>query len=355
MKNNLDKFTISRNEMISLKTPDTLSVSNVFRDLFLSPSTNPEIINWGVFLLRFVFKITADVRNYTFSTKGGDARNKLQYSLFDEAMRTSSNTYTLFRYKTSELDANRNGKNIRKSLEVLEEYKKDWYTHTNSAGKKISSFGGLISQPTYSDGEVTFLISSYWMEQILNMDAYNETLYETVMTLKDTKQLLFYLWILRLPEHGTSVNFTTITETYDLNYKTARSLHTNFLTPLKNKLNKMSMTSFGAGVNGVKINLVKIALIQGGNLEEKTITKLKIRQKVKYVRERHLLDEESLNRFKLYISTQSNFDAANEAYKTFIKNCRIEKVKASDVKGNDFKTQFQNILLENKQNKIWEL
>lgn len=355
MEDKSRKINISKKVVTSLKKPDTIYISNEFRDIFLTPSNNPEILDIPIITYRIIFKIIADLRKNTFSTKKMTPRNKMQLSLFDEEMRTEHNTYTPFVYKIVELDSNRNTSNIKKALEFLESYQRAWYKQTNSSGKIINSLGGLISQPNFSDGKISFLVSSYWMEKLVQLNHFNETLYSTLMSLKEPRHLLFYLWILRLGEDGTRIHFETITKGYNLNYKSARDLYINFLVPLKKKLNKISGLSFGAGVDGNYINIVKVPLIQVQNLEEKTITSLMIRQKTKYFRERHNLDDETLERFIVYISVKDNFDAITEAYKEFVKQCRLDKIKASEFTSHDFKKAFQNLLLDLKMKPIWEL
>ena len=354
MEDKNNKINITKKVITSLKKPDTINISNEFRDLFFTPSNNPEILEVPIITYRIIFKIIADLRKETFSLKD-TPRNKMQLSLFDEAMRTENNTYSRFRYKMRELDPNRNTKNIKVALEFLEEYQKGWYKQKNSAGKSISSYGGLISQPSYSEGEVSFLVSSYWIEKLIQLNHFNETLYDTLMNLKEPKHLLFYLWVLRLGEDGTEVKFETITKNYNLNYKSARELYINFLVPLKKKLNKISGLSFGAGVKGNYITIVKVPLVQVENLEKKTISNLMIRQKVKYFRERHTLNDECLSTLALYLAIPDNFEAISEAYKVFVKNCRTEKIKASEVIGEEFKKALQSILLGMKKNEIWNI
>lgn len=351
------KKNFTPSTVTSLKKPDTINISNEFRDIFLSPSDNPELLDVPVITFRIVFKIIADLRNKTYSTDPkvmNNPRNMLQLSLFDEEMRSANNTFTPFVYNLKELDEHRNYANIKDALLFLEEYKKGWYTQMNSKGKKITSLGGLISQPNISEGKVSFAVSSYWVEKIINMYKYNDTLYDVLLDLKEAKHLLFYLWVLRLGENGTKVHYTKILETYRLNYKSARDLYTNFLVPLKKKLNRISGLSFGAGVKGDYISFVKVPIVQIENLKEETITNLMIRQKVKYFRERHKLDDESLSRLALYIATKERFDLVSELYKEFVKSARRDKIKASDITGEDFKKDFSSIFTELKKIPIWD-
>ncbi|OXA65310.1 hypothetical protein B0A67_24575 [Flavobacterium aquidurense] len=350
------KINITDKVFTSLKKPDTISISNDFRDEFFVPSNNPELLEIPIITYRIVFKIIADLRKVTFSSenKKNTIKNKMQLSLFDESMRTNHNTFSTFQYKISELDPNRSSKNVKTALEFLEQYQKGWHKQTNSAGKEINSFGGLISQPSYSEGEITFLVSSFWLEKLIDLNKFNPSLYDTLFKIKDPKQLLFYLWILRLGEKGTNIKFTTITEHYNLNYKTARELYINFVMPFKKKLDKISAMSFGSGVKGDYISFVKTPLVQTNNLKEKTITSLMIRQKVKYFRERHNLNENDLKIFSLYLAIKGNFEAVSDSYKTFVKDCREKKIKASDIVQEEFKTIFQSILLEKEKQQIWE-
>ena len=344
-----------KHEFTSSRTPDTINISNQFWDLYLRASRNPELLNIPIITYRIIFKIIVDTRHTTFNSTKNDERNIRQLSLFDETFRTENNTYSMFRYKIKELDPYRNINNIKIALEFLEQYKKNWYKQKNSKGKVISSYGGLISQPNYSDGEVSFLVSSYWLEKLIELNEFNSMLYSTLVSFKEPKHVLFYLWIERLNEAGTTVKYKTINKTYNLNYKSARELYINFILPFRKKLNKISSMSFGAGIKGDNITFKKTPLVQTDNLEEKTISNLMVRQKTRYFKERHKLNDTCLVPLTLYLRSPNNFQIINDAYKIFIKNCRGKKIKASDITGEKFKNDFESILLVMNEKEIWNI
>jgi hypothetical protein len=340
---------ISDKEFTSLGRADTVRLTHDFKTDYFNYVENPELLEIPVITYRLIFKIISDLRNDTFNTSE-DAMNPVQLQLFDAEFKTQDNTYARFKYKISDIDKNRNYKQIEDALKFLVSYKSQFYEHKNAKGQRIKSFGGLITEPSYTKGYLSFLISSYWLEKLVRQDYYNHVLFNVIDSLKDPKHILFYLWILNLGDEGTSVHFTTLTKRFGLNYKSARDVYTNWIYPFRKKLNAISDESFNCSVKGNKIGFKRYKLVPTINLKEETISKLKIKQKISYFKVRHHLEDSDLIALRKLISDKNGYDFIEEMYKNFIKKCRIEKKKSSEFKGKIFLDMFQILISEKNIN-----
>ncbi|MFK7102284.1 hypothetical protein V3471_15040 [Flavobacterium oreochromis] len=337
----MENINISEKKFSSLSKPDTVRMSNDFRFEFLNYIHNPELLSASIITYRILFKIIADLRNNNFNNSASKL-NDIQFSLFEKEFKTLDNTYARFEYKISELDKNRNYKAIEGALSFLTDYKKQWYTHTNQLGKQIKSYGGLISEPNYTKGKVSFLISSYWMEKLLLMNEYNDVLYSIIDNLKDPKQLHFYLWILSLKEEGTRVRMNMLVERFKLNYISYNSLYKDFLYPLRKKFNKISNVSFNCNYDGNLISISKQYLVP--NIEDfssNTVNKLTVKQKSHYLKLRHKLTDNDFLELKKSLSNRIVFEKITIAYKDFVKDCRKNKIKSDTITGEQFMNNFK--------------
>lgn len=347
MENNKN-FKISEKVFTSIGKTDIVKLSNDFRIDYFNYVENPQLLEIPVITYRLIFKIISDLRNNTFNSSSNKL-NDVQLALFEDEFKTQDNTYARFNYKITDIDKNRNYRQLEEALKFLVSYKSQFYEHKNAKGQKIKSFGGLISEPSYTKGNISFLISAYWLEKLIKLDYYNSLLLNVVESLKDPKHIMFYMWILSLKDTGTVVNFQTLTSRFDLNYKSARDLYTNFLYPLRKKLNDISNESFNCSVNGNKISIIKYNLVPVENIKEETVTKLMIKQKVSYFKVRHELETTDLGNLKKLLSNREDYKFIEEMYRIFIKNCRKVKMKSSDFKGKTFLESFQKVITENKK------
>jgi hypothetical protein len=340
-------------EFISLDNKETVRMSHDFNDLFFTVSRNPELLDCSLMVFKIVLKVINDLRAETFN-KSDSKLNAIQLNMFESTFKTTNNSYANFVYKIKDLDKNRNYNVIESSLVFLTEYLNGTHTHVNSrTGETYKFIGGFISNPEYTKGKVSFLISSYFIEKIVSSDMYNDVLVSCVEKLREPKYILFYFWLLRLKAEGTTVNFETLVSRYGLNYDTYDELYKNFLFPLRKKLNAISNVSFNfKKLPGNKIAVSKQYLTPSLELSESTLTSLNARRRSHYFKIRHKLSDKDLILMREVLKKNENLIYINNIYSLFIKDCRLNKVNADTFTGENFLKKLQEIIIETKNKDI---
>jgi len=114
-------------------------------------------------------KIILNILNELYITHKSfqDENNDVKLSIYDTSFLTENNTYTRFTFNISEIDTNLNYNQVKEGLEFLEGLDKGWHKAKNSKGKTVSSYGGVISNANISDGKISFLMSSHWVDKFL--------------------------------------------------------------------------------------------------------------------------------------------------------------------------------------------
>lgn len=328
---------------IQSKTPhDEIRVSGLLSNSYLSLKDNSDnLIEMPITAMRILFKIISDLRFSQFQKD-----NKYQVSLFDEEFKTESNSYAAFSFNTVDIIGDtKNKEAVKNALEFLTKYKEGWYISKNSKGKEVETFGGLILSASTLKGKISFLVSSYWLEKIIDVTTYNDTLYQIAFKLKSTKHVLFYLWLHRLKNSGTEVNFNTINKSFDLNYKEAKVLGKRFLKPMKTQFDLYGSIGFNYSVSGDLIKIITYNNLDKQNLlQEEIFTKVKVRSKAEYWKRRHKLSIQEGNLIKTIIEQEDNLDHLEKAYKSFISNCKKMKLNPVDLKGGEFLKEFQKYI-----------
>lgn len=344
MENKIENI-IEKREYKGKKNSDIINFPVELRHTLLLPSKNKEVLNMPIHSLRILFKILNDVSNDQF--QNNNLKQKKQLSLFEEDFKTENNTYARFSFKTKDIDVNLDYKAIKKGLEFLENFNKGWYKSVNTKGKIISSYGGVISQSNISEGKITFLVSSYWIERILFIPKYNVAYFQTAWGLSNTKHVLFYLWLLEIPENGTRVNFEKFQESYNYNYPTVKDFAKYFLKIVKKNLDKKSNLSFNYSTKNNIISIVPyftkdVDLV----LDKLTIEKQEITQKLHYWKTRHKLTKNHIDILKSLINLDiSTFKLFLNSYDNFIKGCKINRQKATFYQGDFFFKIFQEEII----------
>lgn len=348
MSNNLEVVMLKKEnikkQFTSLTEPSLVRFSNAFVNNFLIDKATNEHINIPIDALRILFKISADIRNNQFQSNN---TNKHQFDLFEQEFKTEDNSFALFKFKRSDISPNRNTERIKKALAFLTDYKKDWHISYRKDGEAISSYGGLITDPVFSKGSLAFYVPSYWLEQLSHLPQYNNFLYQLAFSVSNYKHLLFAIWLMTIPEKGTTVNFNTFNKRYKLNYATARSLGKDFLKPIRNSLDGKNSVSFNFSVKGELISIVpyKCVNITEGNLDEKTKTIVSISQKTHYWKNRHQLSNEDKKTLALVLKNDPSAKGLLlKGYDLFVKDSRKQKIKSSEIKGIDFMKKFQEFI-----------
>ncbi|TKD58992.1 hypothetical protein [Flavobacterium sp. ASW18X] len=340
MEKNTQKIT---RHYTSRKKSDIVNFPVPFRRSALS-GADKGLAQLPVSSFRILFKILNDISYDQFHPK----KQKQQLNLFEEDMLTENNTFASFSFPAKEVDEHLDYRAIEKGLESLENLSKGWHESITSKGKKVKSLGGVISSPQLSEGKVSFLMSAYWIRQLMQLPHYNKALLRTPWELSKGKHVLFYLWLLELPDEGTRVNFHNFQTYYDYNYKDAQSLAKFALKPLKALLDKVSNRSFNYKTSGDLIFFTpyytKDVQIE---LKDKTVTNQQITQKLHYWKVRHKLEKTHIDTFRSFISKdKGSYQLFVKAYDFFIKSCKKEKIKATTYTGNDFLALFQNNIEE---------
>jgi hypothetical protein len=340
MKDNI--VNVSR-EIITTKPNDTIRMTHSFRRKFLGLSSNDDfeaLLDMPIISMRIIFKIISDLKYHQFSLK-----NQTQFSLFEEEFKTVNNSYATMKFKISDIEPKRS-KNlaaIRRGLAFLVSYKSDWHKSTNEKGKEISVFGGLINDPSISEGEISFLLSGHWMEKIVKNEFSNEIFYQIAWALTSTKQMHFFLWLQELKPDGTSVKYQTLNSTYKLNYSSARDVAKEFLKPMKKAFETNGNKSFNYSINGDKVNVVPFTLTGALlPLKKDTIDSFVIKQRTAYLKKRHSLGNTEAQILKNAMKVPNQFNLIDIAYKEVVKDFRVNKeVKLTDLSGRELLEKIQ--------------
>lgn len=330
-----------------------IKISNSFMKEFLFDE-NENAIDIQITSLRIIFLIynsfsTANDANlFTFQAKS----EPRQLKLFEQQYETENNQYIRVTLRNKDIISNQNLSHLKSAFKFLVQYKQDWYESINSEGKIIGTFGGLVLMPTYEEkGHTSFLISSYWLKKILNIDFYELILLKSAFQISSSKDILFLLWLARVNKtKGTTISLELLNKRFDLNYKTTKDITDQFLRPLRKKLDENSLLSFGHSRKG---NNIFIMPYQNAlSVEDKaTSEKIATIYKLHYFKKRHCLEGEYFEKFKL-VYNQENVDNKKEislAYDLLKKQCRTgdNKVSITLYQGEDFIKKLQECIIYN--------
>lgn len=323
-------------------TVDFIRFGNEFVDEFLS---GKEATKLTINALKIVFNIVSQLRNEQFQKKSAPR----QLTLFEDEFTSEHNLFAELSIKNSLITSN--SEELKKAYASLVKYKMDWYKFNTSDGSEVEAFGGLISNVYYREkGYTSFLISSYWVKRVIQIDNYNKTLYKLVYNVRSNKHILFYFWLSKLPMDGTQVKVSTINNYFDVNYTNARDMCRDFLKPIRENLNKYSHKSFNYNYLG-EIITIKPYLTREIEAEATNdkVTKEDIKKdyKMRYLKDRHQLTEEELNKIKSIIEAdkrEKTLVLFSEAYEDFVADCRKNKERATDYIGNKFLIKYQEYI-----------
>lgn len=323
-------------------TVDFIRFGNEFVDEFLS---GKEATKLTINALKIVFNIVSQLRNEQFQKKSAPR----QLTLFEDEFTSEHNLFAELSIKNSLITSN--SEELKKAYASLVKYKMDWYKFNTSDGSEVEAFGGLISNVYYREkGYTSFLISSYWVKRVIQIDNYNKTLYKLVYNVRSNKHILFYFWLSKLPMDGTQVKVSTINNYFDVNYTNARDMCRDFLKPIRENLNKYSHKSFNYNYLG-EIITIKPYLTREIEAEATNdkVTKEEIKKdyKMRYLKDRHQLTEEELKKIKSIIEAdkrEKTLVLFSEAYEDFVADCRKNKERATDYIGNKFLIKYQEYI-----------
>lgn len=328
-----------------LNPPEIVRLSNDFVDdvIFKKVKDPKKHIEISINMYRIIFNIVANIRNDQFQ----ENTQPRQLKLFEDDFTSEHNTYAEVKIKNSKITLN--GDELKKAYENLSLLGYGWYSFTTSDGRNIKSLGGLISNVFHDEkGYTSFLVSSYWLKKILNLVGYNKVFYHLPYQTTNPKQIKFVLWLSKLNEDGTRVNFQTLNEQFSVNYKNAKSFCKDFLKPIREKLNRINEYSFNYNIEGENINIkpYRIKTIEQGLVSEKTENELDTKHYVNYYKKRHQLNEEQVKRIrKIFEVDEKDKKMIINAYERYVADCRGQKLKSTNYRGEDFMELFQKFII----------
>lgn len=309
---------------------------------------NGKAIEAPVTALRIIYLIYEKFYSNQFDPKS----EPKQLTLFDEEFLNEHNTYAEIRLSNNRICPTKNYESLESALVYLENYKKDWHETVNSSGKKVRTYGGLISNISYEEkGSTQFLISSYWLKEICLIPEYNYLILETAFKIQSNKRILFLLWLSKVnKEKGTSPSFKHINFKFSLNYSNATDLAKGFLKPIKKDLDIYSNISFNYSIKKDLISIMpyntsrSISL----NLDDPTKKTISVTARLSYFKRRHEVNDKDFKLFsERFTEGERNRIEIESAYSMFKLKCRQIKSKMEDYKGKDFLNEIQGFLIAN--------
>lgn len=334
-----------------LPNAEIIRFSNEFTKEFFVSSTG-EMENVPMDAIRIIFKIASDLRNSQFQNK-----NETQLELFDTVFLNEHNTFATFVINLNDISLNKNTNRVKKALEFLVDFKRDWYTVTNKEGKKVKSYGGLISTPSYMKGMTSFMVPVYWLNKLSYINQYNQTFFNLAFNVSNNKHIFFFFWIVTLPDEGTTVNFQTINNKFKLNYSSAKELCKGFLKNVKRSLDKEANISFNYSYKQDRIHIINYIV----NVEKIKAPVLKksvsISQRTHYWKRRHQLSEVHITTLKFVLKNDNaSMNLLNNAYEILKKQCKTSGRKTTEVIGEEFMNLFQMTIIEAyKDTKMYQI
>lgn len=339
------------------KVSPIIKVGNDFMKDFLFDE-NENAIDIQITALRIIFLIH---NTFNSSNEGNllmfqGKQEARQLKLFEDEFMSEHNQYLKITIKNALISPDQNSSHLEKAIEFLTDYKKQWNTSINSEGKKIKSYGGLITMPTYEEkGHTSFLISSYWLNKIVDIDNYTYMLLQTAFSISSAKEILFLIWLGRVNlEKGTTISRKRLNERFNLNYKTAKGLCDQFLRPMRKNFDEKSMLSFNFKRSEELITIMPYSNTPKlQDISHETKDKIQVLYKLSYFKKRHNLQGTDFEKFKI-VFNQKNTNNRKEifaAYESLKNECRESKTKLTDLQGAAFLQKLQEIIIKQYKEK----
>lgn len=335
--------------------PERIRLGNHFVDDFIFEGH--EAADIPINALRVIFNIVSTISNEQFRPED---RPK-QLSLFDEEFETENNIFASLKIRNSKISPSGSTKQVVDAYEFLTKFKMSWYKSTNSKGKEIKTFGGLISIPSYDQrGYTTFLISSYWLKKLMVIPEYNYVLYNLVYNIRNNKHIIFAIWLAKLPENGAVLKLSTLNKKFGLKYKTSKDFCFKFLKPARISLNTFNTLSFNYKYRGDSIFIIPYLTktISNNNLSRNTREQLesseayldhseKIAQRLSYIRKRFGLHANEMLQFShQYRNVPQTRVLIEKAFKEFIRATRLQEIKSTEFQGKLFLNEIQEHIIQ---------
>ncbi len=348
------RFVRKKFEDTNEKNPDRIRLGNHFVDDFIFEDS--EAADIPINALRVIFNIISIIGSEQFRPED---RPK-QLSLFDEEFETDNNIFASIKIRNSKISPSGSTKQVVDAYEFLAKFRMGWYKSLNSKGKEIKTFGGLISTPSYDQrGFTSFLISSYWLKKLLVIPEYNYVLYNLVYNIRNNKHIIFAIWLSKIPENGTVLKLATFNKKFGLNYKTTNDFCFKFLEPAKRNFIKYNTLSFNFHCKGDSIFIQPFynKIIEDNEFSKTLKPQPEITRRLRYFSQRYGLQEnEEMSFFHQYKNIPQTRELIEKAFRVFIKNYRLKKIKSTVFQGKSFLIELQKFIIliynETKMGKI---
>lgn len=325
------------------KIPERIRLGNHFVDDFIFDES--EAADIPINALRVIFNIISIIGNEQFRPED---RPK-QLSLFDEEFETENNVFASIKIRNSKISPSGSTKQVVDAYEFLAKFKMGWYKSVNSKGKEIKTFGGLISTPSYDQrGFTSFLISSYWLKKLLVIPEYNYVLYNLVYNIRNNKHIIFAIWLSKIPENGTALKLETFNKKFGLNYKTTKDFCFKFLKPIRINLNKFNTISFNYRYEKDTVFIIPYPtkINPEINLSTNTEQQLEVSRRLNYFQKRYgLIETEMPSFFHQYKNIPQTRELIEKAFREFIRNYRLKKIKSTEFQGTMFLNELQQFII----------
>lgn len=306
----------------SKKNSDVVNFPILLRQDVFSPKQYNELLTAPIVVARIVIKILNDLSDDQFLA----SKQPSQLQLFEKHFLTEDNSTASFTYHIKDLDKHRDYKNIEKGLIFLENLDKKWQKSVNSEGKTVKTLGGFIVNPAYTAGKVTFRMTAFWIQKLLNLGVYNPQYFQTAFKLRDMKQWLFYLWLCEVKSNSTRITLDNFNKTYGYNYKSAADACKETLRPSYAKsFDKYANLSFTCKPDGHLIYIFPYVpkKTEGLELTPKTQSKQAITQKLAHWKRQHNLDKYHIDKLRFFISSDAtSFPLFVKAYESLKEKCK---------------------------------
>lgn len=329
----------------SKKPADLVNISKDFLNFFKNETGFKT--DMSIHAGRIIFKIISDLREDAWKYSNDVEQYR---TLFDQEFQSDFNSFASFKFKISEISKSKNTEHIKTAIDYLRKYGDGWHQFTNAQGKKVSTAGGFITNATYTDGYVAFMVPKFWLKLLLNTTKFNSLLYDLVFKLRNTKHFLFNIWLISLKQDVTVVKIETINKNFfeGKGYSSGYELNRSFLKKVKQQLDKHSNVSFNYVVKGEYVTITRYFVadekLLGNVSSSKSSHSLKVTQRLNYFKNRNGLDKNQMKRLRHLLLDENTFVLFELAFKAYKARSKKEGLKLTHYQGQEFLNRMQSYL-----------
>lgn len=173
-------------------------------------------------------------------------------------------------------------------------------------------------------------------------------MYNLVYNIRNNKHIIFAIWLSKLPENGTFLKLSTFNKKFGLNYKTTKDFCFKFLKPIRINLNKFNTLSFNYRYEKDTVFIIPYPtkITHEVNLFVNTEPQLEISRRMNYFQKRYgLIETEMSSFFHQYRNIPQTRELIEKAFREFIRNYRLKKIKSTKFQGKAFLNEIQQFII----------